>query len=471
MRAAALFALLGRYADAFRAAWADRRNFEPPARGALERQFLPAALELQETPPHPLPRVLAWTLMAALAFTLLWASLGEIDTVATAAGQIISSTRGQTIQPLETAAVRRIAVVEGQPVEAGQLLVELDATSAGAESAQAKELWVAESLRAARAGALLDAIRRGGKAALPAVAGAAPERRRTEDALLDRQLQEYQTRLRQFDAEIARAQAEQTATRALANKLELALPIVTQRAKDYQKLVEQKYAPAHGYLEKEQARVEMEQDLAYQKAKVAELGQAAAHAKSQRVAWAAEYLRGVTAELADAEHKSAHHRAELDKAENKNRLTRLTAPVAGTVQQLAVHTEGGVVTPAQVLMVIAPRAYTAEVEAVLENKDVGFVKDHQPAEIKVETFPYTCYGTVPATVTFVSNDAVSDDRRGLIFPARLTLKHNTLRVDERTVNLTPGMAVTAEIKTGKRRILEYFLSPVLQTIDESLTER
>lgn len=107
----------------------------------------------------------------------------------------------------------------------------------------------------------------------------------------------------------------------------------------------------------------------------------------------------------------------------------------------------------------------------MENKDVGFVKNQQAAEIKVETFPYTRYGTVPATVTFVSNDAVSDEKRGLIFPVRLTLQRNTLRVDERTVNLTPGMAVTAEIKTGKRRILEYFLSPVLQTIDESLTER
>lgn len=471
MRSAAFFALLGRYADVFRAAWADRRRFEPPKRGTLERQFLPAALELQETPPHPLPRVLAWLLMAAFAFTLLWASLGEIDTVATASGQIISSTRSQTIQPIETAAVRRIAVVEGQPVEAGQLLVELDATGTSAESAQAKELWVAESLRAARANALLDAITRGSKATLPAVTGASTERRRTEESLLNRQLSEYQTRLQQFDTEIARAQAEQTATRALVNKLELALPIVAQRAKDYQKLLEQKYVPAHGYLEKEQARVEMEQDLSYQKAKVAELGQAAVHAKSQRVAWSAEYLRGITAELADAEHKRTNHRAELDKAENKNRLMRLIAPVAGTVQQLAVHTEGGVVTPAQVLMIIAPRAYTAEVEAILENKDVGFVKNQQAAEIKVETFPYTRYGTVPATVTFVSNDAVRDERRGLIFPARLTLQQNTLRVDERTVNLTPGMAVTAEIKTGKRRILEYFLSPVLQTIDESLTER
>ncbi|MBK9952792.1 MAG: HlyD family type I secretion periplasmic adaptor subunit [Candidatus Competibacteraceae bacterium] len=408
--------------------------------------------------------------MAALAFTLLWASLGEIDTVATAAGQIISSTRGQTIQPLETAAVRRIAVVEGQPVEAGQLLVELDATSAGAESAQAKELWVAESLRAARAGALLDAIRRGGKAALPAVAGAAPNaggpRTRSSTA-------SFRNTRPACGSSTPRSPARRPNKPRRARwptSWSSRCPSWPSARKTIKSWSNRNTRPPTA-TSKEQARVEMEQDLAYQKAKVAELGQAAAHAKSQRVAWAAEYLRGVTAELADAEHKSAHHRAELDKAENKNRLTRLTAPVAGTVQQLAVHTEGGVVTPAQVLMVIAPRAYTAEVEAVLENKDVGFVKDHQPAEIKVETFPYTCYGTVPATVTFVSNDAVSDDRRGLIFPARLTLKHNTLRVDERTVNLTPGMAVTAEIKTGKRRILEYFLSPVLQTIDESLTER
>ena len=162
---------------------------------------------------------------------------------------------------------------------------------------------------------------------------------------------------------------------------------------------------------------------------------------------------------------------ELSRTDKRQRLTRLTAPVAGTVQQLAIHTRGGIVTPAQPLLTIVPDDYAAEVEAVLENKDVGFVKQGQIAEIKVETFPFTRYGTIPAEVVFVSNDAVQDEVRGLVFPVRLKLERSSLQVDERTVNLTPGMAITAEIKTGSRRVIEYFLSPVLTTIDESLQER
>lgn len=131
----------------------------------------------------------------------------------------------------------------------------------------------------------------------------------------------------------------------------------------------------------------------------------------------------------------------------------------------------GVVTPAQPLMAVVPDDYSAEVEAVLENKDVGFVKLGQWAEIKIETFPFTRYGTIPAEVSFISSDAVNDEQRGLVFPVRLKLERSTLQVNERTVNLAAGMAVTAEIKTGRRRVIGYFLSPVLQIADESLRER
>ncbi|GAA5177488.1 hypothetical protein GCM10025771_14690 [Niveibacterium umoris] len=150
---------------------------------------------------------------------------------------------------------------------------------------------------------------------------------------------------------------------------------------------------------------------------------------------------------------------------------QLTAPVDGTVQQLAIHAEGGVETPAQALMVIVPKEGQAEVEAVLENNDIGFVKPGQVAEIKVETFPFTRYGTIPGQVNFVSGDAIKDDKQGFIFQARLKLDRNAIQVDERAVPLSPGMAVSAEIKTGQRRVIEYFLSPVLGTTNESLKER
>src|SRR5262245_35544969 len=169
----------------------------------------------------------------------------------------------------------------------------------------------------------------------------------------------------------------------------------------------------------------------------------------------------------------------------------LTAPIAGVVQQLAVHTLGGVVTPAQSLLVIVPKAEPLEVEAWVENKDIGFVHVGQLAEIKVAAFPFTRYGTIPAQVRTLSHDAVlpgkdspmpapgrmlsSDtahpENGGPVYAAHVSLERAAIQVEGTPVALTPGMAVTVEIKTGTRRLLEYFLSPVLQAGQESVRER
>jgi hemolysin D len=175
--------------------------------------------------------------------------------------------------------------------------------------------------------------------------------------------------------------------------------------------------------------------------------------------------------LSAAEKRLAVFGQDVIKTKQREKLMQLAAPVSGTVQQLAVHTVGGVVTPAQPLMVIAPRDYSAEVEAVLENKDIGFVKADQHAEVKVETFPFTRYGTVPAKVIFVSQDAVPDEKRGLVFQARLLLERASLQVDEKLVTLAPGMAITAEIKTGERLLLEFLIEPFLRTTNESFREK
>jgi hemolysin D len=141
------------------------------------------------------------------------------------------------------------------------------------------------------------------------------------------------------------------------------------------------------------------------------------------------------------------------------------------VQQLAVHTVGGVVTPAQPLLIIVPREHAVEVEAQVENKDVGFVEAGQPVEVKIETFPFTLYGTVPGRVLTVSGDAAPVDKVGLVYPTRVSMERDTLEVNGKLVSLTPGMAVTVEIKTGQRRVIEFLLSPLLKSVNESLRER
>src|SRR3989475_5369875 len=172
-----------------------------------------------------------------------------------------------------------------------------------------------------------------------------------------------------------------------------------------------------------------------------------------------------------AETKAASLAQEVVKARQRHALQRLTAPLDGEVQQLAVHTVGGVVTPAQQLLVVVPYEHQLEVEAMVENKDIGFVKRGQPVEVKVETFLFTRYGLIDGRIVSVSNDAVQLEKGGLVYPVRVSLAKSVIQVDGKPVKLAPGMAVTAEIKTGTRRLIEFFLSPLLKSVQESARER
>ena len=471
LRLQATLDLLKRYATIFSHVWKIRKDLDSPQRLAHEAQFLPAALELQETPVSPAPRIVAWLLMAFALIAVLWAIFGQIDVVATAQGKIVPNEVSKLIQPIETATVKAIHVVDGQAVKAGQVLVELDATMAQADSTRTANDLTTATLQAARARGLLAALATGKAPRIEPLAHIGVERLTQEQRILDGQYGEYVARVTRIDAEIAKREAERRSTEAIVRKLEQTAPIARQRAQDFKDLVAKNFISKHGYLEKEQVRIEQEADLETQRSRLKELAAAIDEAKGQRNSAVAETRRLALDTLNEAEQKAHGFGQELVKTENRGRLMTLTAPVDGTVQQLAVRTVGGVVTPAQALMVIVPKDDALEVEAFLENKDIGFVNAGQIAEVKIETFPFTKYGTIPASLTHVSHDAIVDEKRGLIYSTRARLQRATVQVEDKTVNLSAGMAVTVEIKTGKRRVIEYFLSPLLQYGNESLRER
>lgn len=471
LRLHATLDLLRRYGAVFRHVWALRRDLDPPPRLAHEAAFLPAALELQETPVSPVPRIVAWLLMAFALLALVWAIFGHIDVVATAQGKIVPNAGSKLIQPIETAAVRAIHVIDGQAVKAGQVLVELDATVARADSTRSANELATAQLQSARSRALLAALASGRAPRIESPSGIAVERVAQEQRILDGQYGEYLARAQRIDAEISKREAERRSTEEIVRKLEQTVPIARQRAEDFKGLVDKNFISKHGYLEKEQVRIEQEADLQTQKSRLRELAHAIDEARGQRAALTAETRRTALDSVNEAEQKGTAHGQELLKSDTRAKLMTLTAPVDGTVQQLAIRTVGGVVTPAQALMVIVPRDDALEVEAMLENKDIGFVNAGQEAEVKIETFPFTKYGTIPAKLTHVSHDAISDEKRGLIYSTRAKLQRATIQVEDKTVNLTAGMAVSVEIKTGKRRVIEYFLSPLLQRGSESLRER
>jgi hemolysin D len=463
--------LLARYRAVFAHAWQQRRAMAGPGYTSHEAQFLPAALALQETPISPAPRVAMWLLIAFAFITLLWTIFGKIDVVASAEGKIVPNDRVKTIQPIDRATVTAIHVTDGQVVKAGDVLVEFDAATSQADQDRVRSDLAAARLQAARAKGMLQALETGRVPAIPR-----PER--TTDSMwieaqsaLSSQFGDYNAKRIRLAADIAEKEAELHSTQELVHKMEQTLPIAKQREQDYKNLAAQNFVSNHGYLEKEQARIELEGDLGNQRSKLSEIQAGLQSAHAQQNSLLAETRKTTFDSANEALQKVAGLEQDLLKAESKNQQNTLTSPVDGTVQQLAIHTVGGVVKEADTLMIIVPKDNPLEIEAMIENKDIGFVNAGQEAAVKVETFQYTKYGTIHSRVISVSNDAIKDEKLGLIYTARIKMDGSKLDVDGKLVNLTPGMAVGVEIKTGKRRVIEYFLSPLMQYRHESLRER
>lgn len=443
-------------------------------------EFLPAVLEIQQAPPSPIGRSILWVILALFTSGVLWGTFGWIDIVAIAQGKIISSGYSKVIQPYESGVIAAIHVQDGHVVKRGDVLIELDPTLNRADRDRASNEYRAARVEAARLQALI-----AGQSTFDPPTDADATYVALQHQLLREELAEYQARAQAAQHVIDQRKAAIEQTKEDIRRLEATVPMETERAETFKSLLEYQAATKMEYLQAEEQRIDRTQELAGQRMKLVQDRAALAESEKNYRALVSEFQQTKQAELATLETKAASLAQEVTKAGQKTTLQRLTTPIDGVVQQLAVHTVGGVVTPAQQLLVVVPKDHPVEVAAQVENKDVGFVKEGQPVEIKVETFPFTLYGTIPGQVVTVSDDAVPLDRDKtkdetlsqtksadhLVYAARVRLERSTILVNGKTVNLSPGMAVAVEIKTGKRRIIEYLLSPILKALKESLHER
>ena len=454
-----------------------------------EIAFLPAALEITESPPSPIGRAIGASIIALFCVALAWASLGSVDIVATATGKIVPGGRTKLIQPFETGVVRAIQVRDGQRVKAGDVLIELDPTMTEADQERQKSDLLAAELEVARLRAAL--------AADPLAAFRPPQNASAAEVEMHRQFlisqrAEQNAKLAEIERQLGQKEAERATMSASAAKLQATIPVLQERVDIRKGLVEKALASKVIYLSEYQELVGLQQDLLLQQSRLLEADAATALLKETKERTAAEYRRTTYDALAKAEQKAATAAQEVVKADRRTKLQRLTAPVDGIVQQLAVHTVGGVVTPAQALAVVVPSDSQLEIEAMLSNRDIGFVHPGLKAEIKVDTFNFTRYGLLHGDVLSVSSDAITRDRpqssssdRGsgtaqsssepkgqeLEYAARISLDRPEMQVEDKLVKLGPGMAVTVEIKTGTRRIISYLLSPLARYKQESLRER
>lgn len=471
LAAQALWEFGKRYSDAFKAAWSTRASLEAPARNADELAFLPAHLELIEAPVSP---TLRWTMRLIIGFfcvALLWSLFGRLDIVAVAPGRTVVSSRTKVLQPMETAVVRRILVRDGQQVKAGELLIELDATDASAELDKANETLINARVAEARYSALDTALNTSVPPKVQTSGDVPPQRLEWAQQLASSDFSEYRAKQQSLQATIALRRAESNTASSQIASLEEGVRIARERAANMERLIDKKYVSRHEFLAQEQQRVEMERALTAQQARLQETLSAIDAATDELRVLNAETRQKVLDGLRQAREEIAQYTAQVTKTQQRRQLMQLRTPVDGTVQQLAVHTVGGVVTPAQELLAIVPSEETLEVEATVLNKDIGFVRAGQRATIKVESFPYTRYGYLQGVVESVSHDAAQDKNLGLVFQSRVKLDKASLFIDGVTVALTPGMTLSVEIKTGTRRVIDYVLSPLLQHQNEALRER
>jgi hemolysin D len=448
------------------------------------REFLPAALEIIETPASPAGRATGLAIIAFFAVALIWSWFGYVDIIATAPGKIVPAGKVKVVQPLEAGIVRAIHVQDGARVRAGDVLIELDGTATSADRDRLTQDLLSAQLDVAR----LVALQHDSPERFAAPAGASGTALEQTRAVMQAQAAEQAAKLAAFDQQIGQKRAEAQEVAATLDKLQAVLPVLSEKEKLRKQLLDIQYGNRFAYLDAQQQLLEARHDVIVQDRRAAETTAAQAALERQRDQTRAEYARQVLSDLADAQQQVSQLTQELVKATRKSTETTLTAPIDGVVQQLAIHTVGGVVTPAQPLLVVVPEDSRLVVEAMVANRDVGFVHAGQEVEVKVETFTFTRYGLVAGWVIDVSHDVVTDDQRkpdragetetgkdqtggSPAYVARVALDRTSLMVEGQDQPLGPGMAVTAEIKTGSRRILDYLLSPIREYAQDAGRER
>jgi hemolysin D len=479
-----------------------------------DREFLPAALEIQETPPAPLPMAIMGTICAFALTAILWSFFGHLDVHAVAQGKIESSQSTKIVQPLEPGRVAAIRVENGSLVKAGDLLVELDASEALADErtnadrldASLAEIgrrrFSTEVVRAAQARiaradatATIDGLF-SDVGAIPFDAALPLDARRRETAVLTAELGRLADALAAIDKQIVQKQATRSRLEmTVANDRRL-IDTVLGRVDTRQQAIDMKVGTkinlydAQESLDRAQASLAADQgQLIETDASIVQL-----HAEKQKVL--SQSIAEDENHIADAARKADEARQMLAKARVHLDRTRLVAPIDGVVQKMAVTTIGQVVTTGQQLLVVTPNEGPLQIEALVSNLDVGFVKVGQDVVVKVDAFPFTRFGTLRGRVVKIATEAVDEAEakrtlanatasaagaaavgaspgvpQSFVFPVSVALTDTAIRVDEATMPLTPGMTVVIDIKTSTRRVIDYVFSPIAKVSSEALRER
>ncbi len=493
------------------------KGLKKPKRDRLEYEFLPEAIEIIETPPSKSSAILLWGIVAFLVITILWMYFAEVDMVSTA--------RVKVIQPFEEGVIQAIYVTEGQSVKEGEVLLELDATLNDIDVQNIKheintlklekEVLMGEESEGSKSGVnpklkanIIEANDLNNQEYEVQQKAAALEVAQSKSQLAAEQntlnsFKEDLKLLEQKEAEYKKLMNLGGTEKVTLEKLKLNLEILERENKEYKALYEadaitraqwQELKDKLDLAQKEYEtqKIKANEERIQMQIKSNEISQeqetTKAQIKDQEAKIEKLKLTIETNELTEKmlENKKASTditavvekdkqiaelEAQLNKMKKNQEYKTIVAPVDGVIQGLATNTLGGVVSPAETIMTVVPDDTPLVIEAYLPNQDIGFVEVGQEVSVKVDTFSYQKYGVLKGKIISISPDAIEDERMGYVYRMKVELEDLTINIDGKEMSLTPGMTVTAEVKTGKRKVLAFFLEPLIKYMDESITVR
>lgn len=451
------------------------------AGGTDSLDFAPAMVQLQEKAPAPLGRVVLKFVALLFCCLLLWSALGRLDIVAVAEGKLVPKTYLKILQPSEQGIVKEILVKEGQAVTKGQLLMRMDGVLSSADGKSLSSEFHRLRLAVRRIDAEL--------------AGKTLVKESDDPSDLFAQVlaqyhtnrQSYQSAIDEQQSVLERARQDMASALEIRNKLTQTLPHYREQEKAYEELYVAGSVAKLQFSEKQRDRIEKEHDLKTQEYAIKSNQAVIAQAQKKIVQIAAENRRQLQIDRVDSMGQLEKARQELAKQQHRHQLLELKAPEDGIVKDLATHTIGTVVTPGLILMTLVPKKESLQAEVWVTNEDIGFVRPNQPVKVKLSAFSFQKYGMLDGVVEQVSAD--SSDNQGqsgaidaatsatpkdlgrLHYKTVVMLSTQQLIADGQQHGLTPGMQVSAEIKLGKRTVLEYLFSPVTKAFHEAGRER
>jgi len=431
----------------------------------VETQFLPAALEVMETPPSPLGRLVMGCIGVTVVAALVWSFAAKIDTVAVAQGRLTPTGRLRSVEPLAAGIVREIAVREGEHVKKGQLLVAMDPTVADADAQGARAELSTANLVVNRANALIGYAREH-RRALIADPDATPQAIEAEQQVVEARIRAYEAKLQTLRARRAGAEAAVRVAQSEIGKLEKTLPILRDLLRGQMTLEAQGFGSHLRTVQQQQSVINAEHDLESQRGRLEEASAQAGSILAEADELKQAFIGQAAQERSEAVALSVTRAGLVEKTALSRRSQRLTSPTNGVVQSISITTMGEVVEPGQTVVTLVPDGELLIVEALLLNKDRGSVTLGAPVIVKLDAFPFTRYGALQGKVTHIASDAVVDETRGLVFPIKVTILHER-RSPKQHVRLSAGMSASVEIVTGKRRVIDFLTSPVARAVSEA----